>query len=307
MDIHVGEKPMKFLIEAKRDLRNHNLPKILEQAGERKDFMVIATRILPGVKEELRQNHIAYLEGNGNIFIDRKPVFVWVDNNKPLERVREKPNRAFTKTGLQVVFLFLTNPDFINQTYRVIAEATDTALGNVNNVINGLQEQGFLVRMNKNEFALNNKKVLIDRWVTAYEEKLKPALFIGNFRFMHMNAERNWKDMDLDLHRTVWGGEPAGDILTNHLRPEILTLYTNETRKELLDHFRIVPDVQGPVKVYEKFWTRAGEAVKQKNPIIRPEKAAPPLLVYADLMNTNNKRCTETAQMIYERYIEPNL
>lgn len=125
---------------------------------------------------------------------------------------------------------------------------------------------------------LNNKKALIEKWVTAYEEKLKPGLFVGNFRFMHMNADRNWKDMYLDIDRTVWGGEPGGDILTNHLRPEILTLYTNETRKELLDHFRIVPDVQGPVKVYEKFWARAGETIKQKNPIIKPERAAPPLL-----------------------------
>ena len=224
-----------------------------------------------------------------------------------MERVREQPNRAFTRAGLQVVFLFLTNPGFINQTYRVIAEATNTALGNVNNVVNGLQEQGFLVRVNKNEFVLNNKKALIEKWVTAYEEKLKPGLFVGNFRFMHMNADRNWKDMDFDIDRTVWGGEPGGDIITNHLRPEVLTLYTNETRKELLDHFRIVPDVHGPVKVYEKFWTHVGKAIKQKNPITKPEKVAPPLLVYADLINTNNKRCIETAQMIYERYIEPDL
>lgn len=305
LDIEVGGKRLKFLVEAKTYIRNHNLPTILAQAEYIKDLMVVADHILPGIKEELRQRHIAYLEGNGNIYIDKKPVFVWVDNNKPLERVREKPNRAFTKAGLQVVFLFLTHPRSINETYRVIAEATNTALGNVNNVINGLLDQGFIVRINKDEFAINNRKALIEKWVTAYEEKLKPGLFVGNFRFAHMNADRDWKEMDIDIDRTVWGGEPGGDILTNHLRPEILTLYTNETRKELMDHFRIVPDVNGQVKVYKKFWTNPGEIPKQKNPIIKPERAAPPILVYADLMNTNNKRCIETAQIIYERYIEP--
>lgn len=307
LDIEVGGKQLKFLVEAKTYLRNHNLHTILAQAENRKDLMVVADHILPGIKEKLRQRHIAYLEGNGNIFIDRKPVFVWVDNNKPLRRGREKPNRAFTKAGLQVVFLFLTNPDFVNQTYRVIAEATNTALGNINNVIHGLQEQGFLVRIKKGEFALNNKKALIEKWVTAYEEKLKPGLFVGNFGFVHVNADHNWKDIDFDIDRTVWGGEPGGDILTNHLRPEILTLYTNETRQELFEHFRIVPDVHGPVKVYRKFWKHAGEVPPQKNPIIEPAKAAPPILVYTDLMNTNDKRCIETAQIIYERYIEPIL
>jgi len=307
LDVEVDGKPMKFLVEVKTYLRNHNLPQILEQAGGTRNLMVVADHILPGVKEELRQNHIAYLEGNGNIFVDRKPIFVWIDNNKPLNRAREKPNRAFAKAGLQVVFLFLIEPDFINQTYRVIAKAADTALGNVNNVINGLQEQGFLVRMNKKEFVLNNKKALIEKWITAYDEKLKPALFVGNFRFLHMNADRNWKDMEMDINRTVWGGEPGGDELTNYLRPEILTIYTNETRKELMERFRIVPDDNGTIKVYKKFWTHTGDVVKQKNPVLKPEKAAPPLLVYADLMNTNNKRCIETAQIIYERYIEPNL
>lgn len=114
LDVEVGGKRLKFLVEAKTYLRNHNLPKILEQAEDIKDFMVIADHILPGVKEELRLHHIAYLEGNGNIFIDRKPVFVWVDNNKPLERVREKPNRAFTKAGLQVVF-FISNRSGFHQ------------------------------------------------------------------------------------------------------------------------------------------------------------------------------------------------
>ena len=33
----------------------------------------------------------------------------------------------------------------------------------------------------------------------------------------------------------------------------------------------------------------------------------PPLLLYADLMNTNDRRCIETAQKIYDEFIQNNL
>jgi hypothetical protein len=298
MDILIEGKPLHFLVEVKQELRNHHLTKIFEQANQWKNLLVIANRILPGVKEEFRQKGICYLEANGNIFIERKPIYIWLDQNKPLALQKEKPNRAFAKTGLQVVFLFLNDPDYINKPYRTIAKAADTALGNVNNVINGLMELGFLVRKNKDEFMLNYKEALLNKWVAAYHEKLKPTLHVGNFRFTGINTDRNWKTFDLPEDETVWGGEPGGDILTNHLRPEVLTIYTTEPNKNLMARFKIVPDNLGEVKIYKKFWSNLG---------LNKTKAAPPILIYADLINTNEKRCLETAQKIYEQYIEPNL
>jgi hypothetical protein len=298
IDILIEGKPMHFLVEVKQELRNHHLTRVFEQAHKLKNLLVIASKILPGVKEELRQKHICYLEGNGNIFIERKPIYIWLDQNKPLPLRKEKPNRAFAKTGLQVVFLFLNDPNYINKPYRVIAKAAKTALGNVNNVFNGLIELGFLVRKNKDEFMLHNKKALLNKWVAAYEEKLKPTLHVGNFRFTNIHTDKNWKTFNLHEGETIWGGEPGGDILTNHLRPEILTIYTTEPNKILMTRFKIIPDNLGEVKVYKKFWN---------NLELNKTKAAPPILVYADLINTNEKRCLETAQKIYEQYIEPNL
>ncbi len=295
LDIQIHGHPMHFLLEIKRELRNHTLPKIFDQAVQYKNLMVVANRITPDVKVELRQKHIAYLEGNGNIFIDKKPTFIWINDNKPLNLRQEKTNRAFTKAGLQVVFLFLTEPTFINEPYRTIAEATGTALGNINNVIKGLLAQDFLLKKNGKELMINNKKALLDKWITYYDEKLKPTLHMGNFRFLE---NKEWRDLNLNPEETVWGGEPAGDILTNFLRPETFTLYTTLPRNEMMKEFRLIPDQQGEVRVYRKFW---------KHPVDHTTKTTHPFLVYADLMNMNNKRCRETAQLVYERYIQPEL
>jgi len=97
--------------------------------------------------------------------------------------------------------------------------------------------------------------------------------------------------------KTWWGGEPAGDLLTNYLRPAELTLYTMETRNELIKNYRLIPDENGNVKAYNKFW--------QHDEV--DDNTVPPLLVYADLINSNDRRCTETALKIYDEFLQNKL
>ena len=61
-------------------------------------------------------------------------------------------------------------------------------------------------------------------------------------------------------------------------------------------HYGLMPHKEGNVQVYEKFWKQDEE----------PE-TAPDILVYADLMNTQDSRCIETAKMIYDERIKPEL
>ncbi|MGC9342559.1 MAG: type IV toxin-antitoxin system AbiEi family antitoxin [Bacteroidales bacterium] len=58
-----------------------------------------------------------------------------------------------------------------------------------------------------------------------------------------------------------------------------------------------MPDPEGNVLVYQKFWKE-----------MDPEKnVLPPVIAYADLLATGKKRCIETAQKIYEQHIENTL
>ena len=58
------------------------------------------------------------------------------------------------------------------------------------------------------------------------------------------------------------------------------------------------------VKAYEKFWNN-GDVNTNANTV--EDVVVPPLLVYADLMNTNDRRCIETAQKIYDGFIQNKL
>ena len=62
-----------------------------------------------------------------------------------------------------------------------------------------------------------------------------------------------------------------------------------------MKNYSLRPNAEGELFVYEKFWKGDFGPV------------APPFLVYADLMLKEDKRCRETAQKIFDEYIQPFL
>jgi len=288
-------KKIRFTAEVKRELREYHLPKILEMKHNNDDLIVVAERIFPMLKAKLREYEIAYLDGAGNIFINTEDNFIWLDGQKPIEVEKPITNRAFTKTGLKTVFYLLLHEDAINLPYRTLAINTNVALGNIKNIITGLKEAGYILQINDKEMQLLNKKALLDRWITGYKETLKPTIHLGNFRFYNNSHFVDWKNLPIRPSETLWGGEPAAEIITNYLNPEILTIYTTENKAELIPQWKLIPDPNGNIRFYQKFWI---DHEFDKLPY------TPYLLTYADLILTNDPRCIETAEMIYNQYLK---
>lgn len=290
----INDQTLNFNVGIKKELKNHQLFHLIQQKRNIDNFLLIAEKLYPKVKKELKENNINYIEANGNAYINREGIYLHIDTNKTLQVPKDTGNRAFTKTGLKVVFHFLLEPQLINQTQREIAEVANVALGNIPQIINGLLETNLILKLNKKEFIINDYETLLNKWITEYQQTLKPTLLKQRFKLLDRN--QNWRDIPLNLQETVWGGEPAGDIITNHLRPEQLTLYTKETTKDLMKNYKIIPDNEGDIWVYDMFWKETFNT-----------QTAPLQLVYADLMIADDKRCKETANIIFNEYIKPNL
>lgn len=294
IELQVNGIKYVFNAEVVNELRNHQMAAIKEKATANPPLIIIAKHLFPKIKEELRHLNIAYLETSGNIYAKAGDMMVWVDAQRPLKQEKEKLNRAFTKTGLKVIFHFLLDEELINKPYREIANRTEAALGNINYIVNGLKEMGYLLMITRHRYVFNNKKDLFNKWITAYAEKLRPTLKVGTFKFLKEDDFRNWKNLPLRCEKTWWGGEPAADLLTHYLQPAELTLYTIESRKELIKNYRLIPDENGNVTVFKKFWN-----YNDVN-----DNITPPLLIYADLMQTRDRRCIETATKIYEEFLQ---
>tara|TARA_R110002073_G_scaffold322465_1_gene499151 strand:- start:2481 stop:3476 length:996 start_codon:yes stop_codon:yes gene_type:complete len=293
LDLTINNQNIIMLVEVKKDVKNHQLFKIIEYNNRIENFLLVAEKLYPKVKKELRDNKVNYLEGNGNVYINKADIFLYIDTNKTTKNQKEKGNRAFTKTGLKVVFHFLLNPQLLNETQREIADIANVALGNIPLIINGLLENNFILKLNKNDYVINNYEELLNKWITEFQQTLRPTIFKQRFRFQNKNQD--WRELQLHTEKTVWGGEPAADIITNHLRPEKFILYTKETVKDLMIKYRLLPDDEGDIWVYEMFWTP------------NFNKTAPKELVYTDLIINDDKRSKETAKLIFDEYIQPNI
>jgi hypothetical protein len=261
------------------------------------NLIFIAHTIYPEVRKALKDCDINYVDGAGNLYIRTANNFLFIEGQKTENNEREFKGRLFEKAGLKILFAFLINENLLNYTYRDIAEKTNTALGTVTYIIKELKKEGYLLNINKDTMKLNKKNELMNKWINGYDQKLKKTIFIKTFR---INNDK-WKRLHFNTDKTLWGGEPAAAILTEYLHPEIFTIYTEEEYKKLIFNYLLIPDKNGNVIVNQKFWQND---ILKEEPDNNFQNTVPPLLVYADLINTAIPRNIETAKIIYEKYLE---
>lgn len=287
----IDGKKDEYIAEIKKELRQHQIPRIEHYHQTNKNFIVVAENIFPKIKEQLRDLGVAYLEANGNIFIKTDHFYLFVDTNKPYKIRKEKSNRAFTKTGLKVLMQFLINPQLINKTHREIAEIGNVGLGNIPQVIEGLKETGYIIALDKKNYVWENMEELLNRWINDYAAELRPKTIKGKYK-----VPEEWRNIQLNKEITVWGGEAAADLLTNHLRPEKYLLHTKENNINLIKNYKLIPDKDGNLEVLDMFWKNEGNL-----------ETAPPIIIYAELMIEGGKRNKEVAQLIFNEFIKPNI
>ncbi|MCC7159523.1 MAG: hypothetical protein IT281_08295 [Ignavibacteria bacterium] len=300
LQLNYNKKNYPFAVELKEILRHDHIAALVKKTKATEPLLVIAANIPAGVKKALQEKQINYLEANGNAFIRNGDMLIFIDGRNPAELEKITVNRAFMKTGLKAVFHLLNHPQAVNDNYRKLAADTNIALGNIKYIMDGLYEAGFVFDVDKKNIRLKNMAGLLERWLVGYREILRPTLLLGTYAFNKANNTQNeWKQLDMKKADCLWGGEPAADILTSYLRPERFQLYTPQHKMQVVRALQLLPDAKGEIELYQQFWN--GQHYQYfKN-------CVPPLLVYTDLLLTDDPRCAEAAQLIYDQYLKENV
>lgn len=292
--IKTGKKVYPFILELKKDLRRIHLHQLVIQKEKHKNILLITEIVYPNIQDELKKRQINYLDTYGNIYIQQEELMLIIQGKKKIKQENKITGRALNKAGLKFIYYLFTKKNFLEKTYRQMAEICGTALGNINYIIKDLQQKDFLRKGPKNKYQVVHKDELLNLWVEYYKTKLKPATLLGVFRFQKPEQMKEWKAINITCPETQWGGEPAADILTNFLKPETFTLYTNENRTDLIRKLKLIPDKGGNISIYKKFWKELNNNYKTVHPI----------LIYADLIALGDPRTDELANMIYDEYIK---
>jgi len=291
----IGEKQIQYYAEIRNNLTRAYIGLLIQRRNMLPGALLLVTNYVnDAMAEYLKENKIEFIDVVGNAYINQPPIYIDIKGNKQRDKfLNTTPGKAFLPTGLKVIFNFLCDPLILNRNYRTIAQTAGVALGNIGWLIIDLKRQGFLLDRGKQGRQLIQKQRLLDRFVEEYPKRLRPQLFLGQFR----GDPDWWNKKDLGFEYALWGGEVAAARMGNYLKPQTMTVYL---KRELLNEFllnkRLKRDAHGEVEILKTFWG-------QNNPA-GDKGLVHPILAYADLIATGNQRNIEAARMIYEQDVK---
>jgi hypothetical protein len=264
-----------------------------------KNEIVVTRKMTSEMARECRNMGVQFLDIHGNAFLKAPNLFVYIEGRTdPLMQgigsLLTNPSAGLvTTSALRLVFILLTQAEFIQKPFRDIAQSAGISLGTVSAVFSELTERGHIKASKKLGRQLLNTKNLQYEWAVNFDTRLRPKLLLGRYR----SAQPNWwENADLSNYDAVWSGDVAADRMTGYLRPGTCTIYLaadnakHNLRKLTRDH-RLLPDPQGDIELLEAFWPFSDTTV------------CPPLLVYADLLSSLNPRSLEAAELILKEYL----
>ncbi|MFV8342262.1 type IV toxin-antitoxin system AbiEi family antitoxin [Flavobacterium sp. XS2P39] len=287
--ITINDKRLNII--AKAAIRDSNIgivltPFVNQTDKEKSTLLFIAKYISKSSANLLKNSNLNYLDASGNAYIKKDDLFICIEGQKT-DKYDKDQSRAFQEAGLKLILLLLSKPESLVYSYRELSDKTDVSIGSVSNIFSELEDLKFVLRT-KQKRIIKNKKELIERWVIAYNEVLKPRILRKRMKFLQ-NTDFNDIKTLAEKKITVWGGEPAAAILTKNLRPEQYILYSNAELSTLSKQFKLTPNPNGNLELCELFWKFDNETV-----------TAPPLVVYADLISSGFERNIEMAKIILE-------
>ena len=307
------EPAIHLIVEVKTRIatRNQALQIIFQlqrHAGPNRAAAVFADWIPQPAAEEFRRAGIVYADVQGNMFFRRPPhILLDIQGRKPDRPMKAEPGRLIEPGGLKVVHYLLTHPHAAGDTLRAIAQGAGVALGTAHAVRAELRRAQWLLPTAGDKARFGDLKGLIELFVRGYALKLRPACVIGRFQHKKKAPQEILQGMVQRLIATagqwaVTGGMAARE-LTRYLEPDTVTLFVDEQAQSALGEEPMLRnDTGGNVTLL-----RLPDPTFVVDKTQAPWPMATPFLVYAELLQDGGQREIETAQMIYERFIEPRV
>jgi hypothetical protein len=293
--LKTDDRTVEYWVEIKTTLTDTVVGRIAHQIEDNQAKWLIITRHVPQqLAKKLHDLNIQFIDTVGNAYINDPPTFIFIHGNKPQRPFLPTAGEGLLgRAGIHVVFALLCKHELLNATYREIATHAQVALGTVAGVMKDLAAQGYLIDINDDQRRFIRKKALLDKWITAYVEKLRHKKLLGRYKATKADF---WLQAEITHLDAQWGGEVAAHRLTRYIKPEMITIYTRKPINNLILDLKLRQDKNGDVEIRERFW-------KFENPDF-DKTIVPPLLVYADLLATGDTRNIETAKKLYDDYLQ---
>jgi hypothetical protein len=311
LTISTSHNTVNYVCEIKTGITNNIVEQVanyLTNLGDRLKHgqrPLLVTRSLSNlVVDQLLERNIEFIDVDGNIYLNSPGIYLVVRN----QASKDSTNKSLeiTSAALQVMYALLSQPNTLkgDDVDEQISYISGVSTKTVKSTIKKLQELDYMTYKHGRYEIIDYVK-LLERWELGYSETLRSKLLIGTFSPI---GKRNFSEIEDDLKKYtdqygyLIGGELAASILTEYLRPisAILHLGENVDYRQIAVKLKLKPDPEGNIALLESF----GHDKHHQNEFGGLKNIVNPLLIHAELVRTGNSRLKETAQLIYDRYIE---
>jgi hypothetical protein len=261
-------------------------------------ILLLAGHIPRGAAESLIEANVNFADDAGNIHLAPGKTYNWTVIGNPAPS-RESARRPTSRAELQLLFQFVTHPDSLDWPVRRLESAAGVGKSRVAQARSQMIEEGLLVRVG-NRFRLGPANLLAERLVSGYAQVLRPKLVIGRFRAAEAAPEaflaRLRRDLPPGLRYALSGGQ-AADLLQHFYHGPEVSIFVAPWGRDVAQRLRLLPDRDGPITVLNAF----GEAVFWQER--GQHMLAPPWLIYAELLRSNDARSHEAAAELRREFL----
>jgi hypothetical protein len=260
-------------------------------------LLLLAPYVSREMASRLVEGGIAFVDRVGNCYVNFGDNYV---ANIVGRRPPAEPERAaFRAPAYRVLFVLLAHPTLPAAPMRHIASLAGVSLGTVAGVVRRLRAERFIVG-SRSKAQLVGAPALLDRWVSAYADVLRPRLLIGRYDPGSTEPAAVEARMEKALtDRVPWayGGTAAGHRLTRHYRGEETVVHIASGSADVLTRQLKVP----PRQDGNLLFVQPPVPVALRGPL---PHVAHPLLVYAEMLCATSPRAAEAAREIRERFLK---
>lgn len=260
-------------------------------------WILLAPYVSPRMGAYLANRGVNFIDEVGNCRVELDDsYFAVVEGRKPPRRpVLQEGVRA---PSYQVLFALLADPGLLAGTVRQVAVAAGVGKTTAAKMIRRLRQEQLIVPVERG-YRMPRPGELVDRWLIAYNDVVRPHLFAGCYRTADADPAALVKRVEGVLEdgeiAGVWSGGAALDRITGWYRGRSTVLHLPEVSPEIIRLVRALPARDGDLTILRLTGTVAACGVKART--------AHPFLVYTELLTRGGERAREMAQQFREEVL----
>lgn len=279
-----------FALEVKYIHRKESLMSAREQMARFPDnvpALLICNRLTPELAQYCATHRINFIDTAGNAGIQVPGLLLFVEG-----RYEKKPIIAgsrFAEGVMKLLFVLLSKPESVNDTYRSLAEQAGISLGMVSKAFTNLEAQHYFRKSQKGRRLMNEETLQI-RWLRDYATALRPKL-----DSLSLSAPASWDEVTLAPGEYRGGELAAAELSEGYLIPENGQIFTPFPLLQRKNELGLKPLPSGMLQLISCFW---GHLILNRK--------AEAMLCVAELLASDDDRNREAARIINDKYLHLN-